>query len=204
MTERGTTVWNVKIEVIEMSGFRGIWPSKEPVSLDLEGGSSAVVSAENALGKSTFAEAVEFVAVDTLRKETYWSDEFTTTERVNVRLKGCEAREHAVVRVSFVIGDQCTVYALKLNGDGEVVSRDGSEELRDFLESVSVGASILDHRTFTRFVDNTLRGRGDTFSELLGLEEIALFRDGLDTLRRNVEGDLRLEQDQNERKALET
>jgi len=152
-----------RVTGVRMRAFRGV---RQELAVALPGGASAVLFGENATGKSTVADALEW----------YFTGEIDFLRH--------EGRERAVRHVG-ASGDIATSVAVDSTGslggtrvmDG-VLSPDVKEAGRETF--------LLRGRTLTAFVECTKGEKWRALAELLGLEEVDQLRLDLQTAKNEL------------------
>lgn len=155
----------MKLKRLEIEGFRGALPPF-PLSLDEK---SCFILAENGFGKSTIADALEFLAsakIDAFRREGYGLD-------AAVHVDASEAR--ITVRTSPLGAD--LQRTLKGNDPSTLTRLDDGTEVQ------LAELPLLRHETVHAFMSKTPGEKKRELLDLLGLSELNDFRDVLRTTR---------------------
>lgn len=155
----------MKLKRLEIEGFRGALPPF-PLPLDEK---SCFILAENGFGKSTIADALEFLAsakIEAFRREGYGLD-------AAVHVDASEAR--TTVRTSALGAD------LQRTLKGSAASN--LTRLDDGAEVELVELPLLRHETVHAFMSKTPGEKKRELLGLLGLSELNDFRDVLRTTR---------------------
>ncbi|HXF52377.1 MAG TPA: AAA family ATPase [Dehalococcoidia bacterium] len=153
-----------RIESISIQAFRGI---PESFALDL-GGRSCVVLGENATGKSTIADAIEWYYTGTV--------DFLTREGREGAIRHSGARPELETRVEVQTDGNLSGFISRSHTSPNHVKAVGKSEL-----------FLLRGRTLAEFVDKTKAEKWQVLAELLGLEEIDRLRLDLQKVRNELD-----------------
>lgn len=155
---------------LRVEGFRGVNNEGDP--LDLEFSSSAVnsVFAVNANGKSSLFDALAYAFRGEIPRlaelpaqedsDAYYCNRFHSKGRATIELE--LTPDDGTPFVSICIERTAT-------GQRNVTSPSGHGAPQALLTTLAEDFSLLDYRTFVRFIDDTPLNRGRAFSSLLGL-----------------------------------
>lgn len=166
---------------IRVEGFRGI--NNEADALDLRFRPDVVnsVFAVNGIGKSSLFEALSYAIRGYIPKlkalqvqehpEDYYCNRF-------------HSRRHATIDLEFEpddgSGTAISVHVERSSaGERTVSSPSGHLDPEALLASLSEDFTLLDYRTFSRFIDDSPLERGRSFSALLGLSAYSDMRQSL-------------------------
>lgn len=152
-----------RITRIEMRAFRGV---RRSLAIDLPGGRSAIVFGENATGKSTIADALEW----------YFRGEVAFLRR--------EGREHAIRHVGAEPGATTSVTVQTTGRLGGTHVIDGAVPTP--VEEAGRETFLLRGRTLTEFVESTKGDKWKALAELLGLEALDRLRLDLQRARNEL------------------
>lgn len=167
----------------EIEGFRGINNEGEPLKLRFSPDSVNSVFAPNAQGKSSIFEALCYAITGDIPKlkelpasassSEYYANRFHSTgsATINLTFRPDDSGLDIQIRVRRLA-----------NGTRLVDSPTGHSDPDVFLRGLDSAFCLVDHQTFTRFVDNTPLLRGRSFSGLLGTSKLSEFRQALETL----------------------
>jgi recombinational DNA repair ATPase RecF len=169
---------------IKIEGFRGINNEGDPLELKFRPDAVNSVFAINGIGKSSIYEALSFAIRGYIPKleelqaheltHDYYSNRFHSARQATIDLE-FQSDDSSANTVSIHI---------ERDGSGQktVTSPSGQTDPEAFLESLDEDFSLLDYRTFSRFIDDTPLERGRSFSALLGLSAYSDFRQSLQAL----------------------
>lgn len=167
-----------------VEGFRGINNETDPLDLRFRADAVNSVFAVNGIGKSSLFEALCYAIrghipkLDALqaqeRPDEYYCNRF-------------HSRGHATVDLEFEPDDgsgNTISIRVERNGAGQrtVSSPSGHTDPEGFLASLNEDFTLLDYRTFSRFIDDSPLERGRSFSALLGLSAYSDTRQSLQAI----------------------
>lgn len=177
----------MKIKEIRISGFRGI-PPVDPPDIDLKftHGRDQIrdilIFGPNAYGKSSIADALEWFFRELVRGSNYFEN-YTAQDNVHLNLGKPNYPDKAYIELVISHKGQDHTVRKSIGIDGNKIE---TEEVLDGLEvelkKCRDEVIILDHDQFRRFVGAASKDKWETFSSLIGYEELDYFRGGLDSL----------------------
>jgi DNA repair exonuclease SbcCD ATPase subunit len=156
---------------IRVEGFRGINNEADPLDLQFRPDSVNSVFSVNGLGKSSLFEALSYA----IRGEIPKLEALQAQERpADYYCNRFHSRNHAAIDIEFEPDDgsgNTISVRVERNRRGErsVSSPSGHPAPEAFLASLNEDFTLLDYRTFLRFIDESPVTRGRSFSALLGL-----------------------------------
>lgn len=169
---------------IKIEGFRGINNESDPLELRFRPDAVNSVFSINGVGKSSIFEALNYAIRGTVPKleelqaqenpGDYFCNRFHSqgTATIEVELKSDDGTSPSV-----------TVKVQRdRNGNRTVTSPSGYADPEALLESLNEDFTLLDYRTFGRFIDSSPLERGRSFSALLGLSSYSDFRQTLQSI----------------------
>jgi DNA repair exonuclease SbcCD ATPase subunit len=171
---------------VEVEGFRGINNEGEPLKLRFSPDSVNSVFAPNAQGKSSIFEALCYAIKGKIPKledlpasaspSEYYANLFHSAglATINLTFQPDDGGSDVLIRVR-----------RDVNGTRTVDSPSRHPDPDQFLRSLETAFCLVDHRTFTRFVDDAPLRRGRSFSGLLGIGKLSEFRQALESLAYN-------------------
>lgn len=168
---------------IEIEGFRGINNEGGPLKLRFTPDKVNSVFAPNAQGKSSIFDALCYAIKGCIPKLEELPASANSSEYYTNRFHSAGA---ATILLTFAPDDgesnvQVRVRRLA-NGARAVDSPTGHSAPDAFLRTFDTSFCLVDHQTFTRFVDDTPLRRGRSFSGLLGIRKVSEYRQALETL----------------------
>lgn len=180
---------------IRIEGFRGINNANRPLDLRFREDAVNSIFAPNALGKSSIFEALCYAIRGNIQKldelpaadrgSEYYCNLFHSSRKSNIELTFSpnDRSQEVVIDVE-----------RKLNGTRVVTSSSGHSNPEEFLKSLDSELTLLDHKTFQRFIEDTPLNRGRSFSALLGSSKLSELRQILSVLSdtRNINNDFKL------------
>lgn len=177
----------MKLKEIRISGFRGI-PPIDPPDLDLKFtyGQDQIrdilIFGPNAYGKSSIADALEWFFREQVRGSNYFEN-YTIRDNVHLNLGKPNYPDKAYIELVIAHNGQDHTVRKSIGIDGKKIE---AEEvlagLATELEKCKDEVIILDHDQFRQFVGAASKDKWQTFSSLIGYEELDYFRGGLDSL----------------------
>lgn len=165
----------MKIQEIRVSGFRGIPPidTKPFVSLDLAGKArpkDLLLFGYNAYGKSSIADALEWFFRERVRgSECFEGYSDSDTVHLNVGKHGFPATAY----VELDILHQGMVHTVRKELDA--TGKKCGENLGSIAHELDLASDeviVLDHDRFRSFVGAASKDKWQTFSSLIGYEEL--------------------------------
>lgn len=180
---------------LRVEGFRGINNEGDP--LDLKFSSSAVnsVFAVNANGKSSLFDALAYAFRGDIPR---LSDLPSQEHADNYYCNRFHSQGRAVIELELTPDDGAAAISVRVerapNGQRNVTSPSGHTAPQVLLATLAEDFSLLDYRTFARFIEDTPLNRGRAFSSLLGLSAYSDMRQSLQAVSntRALNGDLGL------------
>lgn len=167
-----------KIKKIEVVGFRG---ARYPLSLNLTSGCKSIaIFGENASGKSTITDALEWFFYD--KVEHLWIEGCKKEALRNLNLN---AGEHASVVIEI---DEPSLSSSKdIDGDlGEVYSNN-SEDFQKYLAACTKERLILRNKYMHSFIDQTKGEKKEEIAKIIGYDELLNFIDVIRRVKGTVE-----------------
>jgi DNA repair exonuclease SbcCD ATPase subunit len=166
---------------IRVEGFRGINNEADPLDLRFRSDAVNSVFAVNGIGKSSLFEALSYAIrgsipkLDTLQAQEHPADYYCNR---------FHSRNHATIDLEFQPDDGTSpvveIHVERTStGVRKVTSPTGHKTPDAFLKSLDADFALLDHRTFSRFIDDSPLDRGRSFSALLGLSSYSDMRQSL-------------------------
>lgn len=184
---------------IKVEGFRGINNEGDPLRLKFAPDCVNSVFAINGYGKSSLFEALSYAIrgsvpkLDALqaaerRDEDYYCNRFHSQGKATIDLEFApDDGSQNLVRI---------VVERDASGNRTVTSPTNHPNPEQFLSALNEDFTLLDYKTFARFIDDTPLNRGRSFSALLGLSAYSDTRQALqaaaDTRTFNTDFDTRL------------
>lgn len=180
---------------LRVEGFRGINNEGDPLDLKFASGAVNSVFAVNANGKSSLFDALAYAfrgeiprLVDLPAQENsdqYYCNRFHSKGRATIDLE--LTPDDGAAAISVHVERTPT-------GQRYVTSPSGHPAPQALLTTLAEDFSLLDYRTFVRFIDDTPLIRGRAFSSLLGLSAYSDMRQSLQAASntRALSGDLGL------------
>jgi DNA repair exonuclease SbcCD ATPase subunit len=156
---------------IRVEGFRGINNEGHPLDLKFRPDAVNSVFAVNGIGKSSLFEALAYAISNRVPK----LEELQAAERPEDYIcNRFHSRRHATIDLEFEPDDgSATIVSIRVErnaaGQRTVSSQSGHADPQGFLASLNENFTLLDYRTFARFIDDSPLERGRSFSALLGL-----------------------------------
>ena len=166
---------------IRVEGFRGINNEGDPLDLRFRQDAVNSVFAVNGIGKSSLFEALSYV----IRGHIPKLEALPTQERpAEYYCNRFHSRNHATIDLEFEpddgSGSTISVHVERSGGGQRTVSSPSGHPNPDaFLTSLNEDFTLLDYRTFSRFIEDTPLERGRSFSALLGLSAYSDTRQSL-------------------------
>lgn len=164
---------------LKVEGFRGINNEGDPLNLTFAPDKVNSVFAVNGNGKSSLFEALCYAIkgrvpkldeAATDRKENYYSNRFHSAGQatIDIALLPDDGSGEVTIRV-----------ARDPRGQRSVSSPSGHANPEGLLAELNEDFTLLDYKTFSRFIDDTPLNRGRSFSSLLGLSTYSDMRQSL-------------------------
>ncbi len=165
---------------LSVEGFRGINNENVPLDIRFRTGTVNSVFAVNGIGKSSIFEALCYAIHGTIPR----LQQLQTKERPqDYYCNRFHSRNAASILVEFQPDDGTEPVAIRVDrnarGNRMVTSPSGHLDPQGFLLTLREQFTLLDYRTFSRFIDESPLERGRTFSALLGLAEYSDCRQAL-------------------------
>lgn len=182
---------------IEIEGFRGINNEGEPLKLRFAPDKVNSVFAPNAQGKSSIFDALCYAIKGYIPKLEELPASANSSQYYANRF---HSGGTATILLTFAPDDGGSNVQIRVrrlaNGARTVDSPTGQPAPDSFLRAFDTSFSLVDHQTFTRFVDDTPLRRGRSFSGLLGIRKLSEFRQALETLAntRTISNDFEVSQ----------
>jgi hypothetical protein len=165
---------------LRVEGFRGINNEGEPLDLKFSQNSVNSIFAVNANGKSSLFDALCYAFHGEIPRlallqaqenpDAYYCNRFHSGSGATIELELAPDDGTPDVYVKIERSRQ---------GQRTVTSTTGHADPQALLTSLGEDFSLLDYRTFTRFIDDTPLQRGRAFSSLLGLSAYSDMRQSL-------------------------
>jgi len=178
---------------LTIEGFRGINNEDTPLDIRFKSDSVNSVFAVNGIGKSSIFEALYYAIFGTIPK----LDALQKQEQPqNYYCNRFHSQNTSVIDLEFLPDDGGNVVIICVQRDGAgnrtVTSPSGHADPEGFLSTLKEAFSLLDYRTFARFIEESPLERGRTFSALLGLSEYSDRRQALQAVSdtRSLNSDL--------------
>jgi RecF/RecN/SMC N terminal domain len=169
----------IRLRTIDITGFRG---ARFTLPLDFtKNYRSMAIYGENAHGKSTITDAVEWFL--TKRVDHLWRE---------------DCREHALRHVKLRDTDDATVSVElsdpKLSGSKRLkpdftVHASETKELQDYLNEAASERHILRNADLTTFIRRTKGEKRDVIAKIIGFDEIVAFRNVIQSTRNALQRD---------------
>ena len=165
---------------LAVEGFRGINNENDPLDIRFQPNTVNSVFAVNSIGKSSIFESLYYAIHGTIpklqllqaqeRPQDYYCNRF-------------HSKQVASILVEFQPDDGTAPVSIRIDRDAggrrTVSSPSGHSDPEGFLATLKEAFSLLDYRTFARFIEESPLERGRTFSALLGLAEYSDCRQAL-------------------------
>jgi len=168
---------------IKIEGFRGINNEGEPLDLRFKPEAVNSVFAINAAGKSSIFEALSYAIKGTIPK----LEELQVQEKAgDYFCNRFHSKSSATIEMEFSSDDgtpDVVIVVMRDDaGNRTVTSPSGHTQPEDFLQSLNQDFTLLDHKTFSHFIDSSPLERGRSFSALLGLSTYSDLRQMLQSV----------------------
>ena len=182
---------------IRVEGFRGINNEADPLDLSFRTDATNSVFAVNGTGKSSLFEALSYAIRGHIPKLDALQAQERPTEYYCNRF---HSRSHATIDLEFEPDDGSgKLISIRVerssSGRRTVSSPTGEAAPEEFLSKLNEDFTLLDYRTFSRFMDDSPLERGRSFSALLGLSAYSDLRQCLqsvsDTRSLNTDFDIK-------------
>jgi DNA repair exonuclease SbcCD ATPase subunit len=179
-----------------VEGFRGVNNEGDPLEMKFNKDTANSVFAINGTGKSSVFDALCYAICGDVPKlaklqaaekpEEYYANKFHNLGEATILLE-LESDEAAPTKVTIQVHRAA-------DGARTVTSPSGHADPEALLESLNESFTLLDHDTFSTFIDHTPLNRGRSFSSLLGLAVYSDFRQTLQSAidTKALSGDLDL------------
>jgi len=166
---------------IRVEGFRGINNEADPLELKFRPDTVNSIFAVNGIGKSSLFEALSFAIRGKIPKlEVLQAQERAADYYCN----RFHSRGHAVIDLEFLPDDGAAAVSIRVErsrtGIRTVSSPSGYSDPNAFLADLDADFTLLDYKTFSRFIDDSPLERGRSFSALLGLSAYSDMRQSLE------------------------
>lgn len=169
------------IQSISVEGFRGINNTGAPLVVEFDQSSVNSIYATNGTGKSSIFEAFQYALsgrvehLDRLQsgdnREEYLSNLFHDTRKASIGLTLVRESDAALSEI---------IVSREPDGTRIVTSPTGDPDPDLLLEQLNQDFTLLDYRTFNRFIESSALERGRSFSPLIGLSEYATARNNFE------------------------
>lgn len=169
-----------KLRSLTATGFRGA-RFKLPLNFTNKHRSLAIYG-ENAAGKSTVTDALEWFIRD--RIEHLWKEDCKLDALRHVK---CSDDEASVVEVNFDGEDQNG--SKSLSAALKVSTTYGQHEVANLLEDLKSDRIILRHADIVRFLDVSKGGKREAIARIIGFDEIIQFRSVIQQSRNALQKD---------------
>jgi len=164
----------IKLRKLNARGFRG---ARFDLSVDFgENFSSVAVYGDNAAGKSTIADALEWLLLGTVRH--LWREGCKEESLRNILLNASELSE-----VDVELGPQSTPYKKALDATFKTISSKLSKNLLELLKNLQNERIFLRHSQITEFVAKTKSEKKEEIAAIIGYQEILDFREAVQSAR---------------------
>ncbi len=182
---------------LTLEGFRGINNEGTPLDIRFKPDAVNSVFAVNGVGKSSIFEALCYAIFNTVPK----LDSLQAQERPqDYYYNRFHSQNTAVIDLEFIPDDggQAVIIRVQRDSAGSrtATSPSGHGDPEGFLSSLREAFTLLDYRSFARFIEDSPLERGRTFSTLLGLSAYSDRRQALqavsDTRVLNTDLDIRV------------
>lgn len=182
---------------LKIEGFRGVNNQGNPLDISFKPNAVNSIFAVNGTGKSSIFESLYYVIHGTVPK----LDDLKSQERPqDYYCNRFHSGNKAVIEVELEPDDGGANVSVKVERDNAgyrtISSPSGHTDPESFLGTLNEAFTLLDYRTFSRFIEESPLERGRTFSALLGLSEYSDCRQALqvvsDTRTINTDLDLKV------------
>ncbi len=173
-----------KVELINISGIRGI---KDCLPLKLNR-NSALIFAENGVGKSSIADAIEWYytdAIDHLRSEEAES----TRGRGSLRNLLIPTGKEAFVEIKY--SDNKLDSMKSINSSYDTSISNNSKEFKEFISASKSEKLILRYRDLIGFIIAHKTKKLDELQKIIGFSEVAKLRELLGKSARKIGRDIK-------------
>ena len=166
---------------ISLEGFRGINNSGQPLVLTFKPDCVNSIHAQNAVGKTSIFEALQFAIKGEIPRLTNLQEgEQGGSYVVNKFHPG----HVATIELIFAPDDGGADTSIKVTrtagGTRTVTSPSGHPAPEEFLRSLDEDFVLVDYQAFTGFIDATALVRGRSFAALIGLSSYSRLRQALE------------------------
>lgn len=171
------------LKKLSVEGFRGINNEGAPLELEFDPAKVNSIYAVNGHGKSSLFEALSFAIRGSVLKldemqaqdnpSDYYANKFHSTQQATIALQFVDDTGQE--------GPIDVLVIREASGKRLVTSPSGHTDPEAFLHSLSEDFTLLDHKTFVKFMENSSLVRGRSFSSLLGLSNYSDARQSLQT-----------------------
>ncbi|AGI69860.1 hypothetical protein OAN307_c45030 [Octadecabacter antarcticus 307] len=169
-----------KLRSLTATGFRGA-RFKSPLDFTKKHRSVAIYG-ENAAGKSTITDALEWFIRD--RIEHLWKEDCKLDALRHVK---CEDDDASIVEVAFDGVDQNG--SKSLSAALKASTTYGHPDVANLLEDLKGDRIILRHADIVRFLDETKGRKREAIARIIGFEEIIQFRSVIQQSRNALQND---------------
>ena len=182
---------------IQIEGFRGINNEGNPLCLEFKSDHVNSIFGANGLGKSSIFGAISYAIRGNIqilhqlpyqeRSERYYTNLFHSKQKAKIELE-FEVDDDTQTKVSVLV-------ELDKDGNRHVSSPSKYPDPQELLNSLNEEFTLIDYRTFSRFIENTPLERGRSFSSLLGLSKYADLRQSFQVVSdtRSLKSDFEIE-----------
>lgn len=165
---------------VKIEGFRGINNESNPLDLRFRTNAVNSVFAANGVGKSSIFEALSYA----IRGKVPRLEEFQAQEKPEDYICNMfHSQGTATIEIELTPDDKASPVTILVQRDSSgnriVTSPSGHPDPQGLLASLDADFTLLDYRTFNRFIDSVPLERGRSFSALLGLSSYSDFRQAL-------------------------
>jgi DNA repair exonuclease SbcCD ATPase subunit len=180
---------------LSIEGFRGINNETDPLELTFSTDSVNSVFADNGTGKSSIFESLHYALYGTIPKLQQLQAQERPDEYISNRF---HSQGQSTIKLEFTPDDGNQAISIQVKrdnaGNRTVSSPSGYADPEAFLSDMQEDFSLLDYRTFARFIEESPLERGRTFSALLGLAQYSDCRQSLQSVCRtsNLNNDLEI------------
>jgi ABC-type hemin transport system ATPase subunit len=168
---------------LAIEGFRGINNEGDPLELKFKPASVNSVFATNGIGKSSLFDALSYAIRGNIQK----LDDMQAQENPGAYYcNRFHSQGKATIDLEFTADDtHASVISIRVERDGSgqrvVTSPSGHTDPESFLATLNENFTLLDYRTFARFIEDSPLDRGRSFSALLGLSAYSDARQAFQT-----------------------
>ncbi len=173
----------IRLKKLQISGFRG---ARYPIVTDLTGsGKSIAIFGENATGKSTITDAIEWFFRD--RVEHLWREDCKEDSLRNVDI---DDKEDAVVGLVFNRDELSGEKILRKKGENLIVEETNkTKEYKDYIGTASQERIVLRTAYLQEFINKRKGEKRKEIADIIGYEALIDFRNVLQSTLNALEKD---------------